>query len=612
MKNERIITFCFVISILLILLGTGFVLNMSQILEWLPTFLENHVFHRTFSHASYRESMVSLLLFPVFIAILVDALCFIKFSDLQKIVVTFFYLVSILVTLGITQYTCANNLTTQDLSSEMLFGLECFRARTFWPTGWYYSMEFRFLNTQLITAPIFLFTKNIALARAITSVLCEIVLFAATWFILHELAIKKTWLKLLCCTLIISPVSRVFFDVVQGGSYYIPHIAFSFLYVGFFISLIYGKHSQEKHKVFFGLFIVFAFLSGVSTIRYILNFTFPIFAVVAGSKFCALRKEKIPFATREFFVKDASVRLSMFGLLASGVGYVFNSIVLASIFTFKNMNKLRFNSLSEMSLDGIKNMLLATAGYNGNVSVFTPGGIANVLLLVVIVFTFIVAADFLRVRFDGGRKLFLQYAAFFFLFHLYTNICTEMVGRYFTMVYAFFIPFLAILIEQADVSAVKRWVLTASTAVMIMTNAYFCFGNVRANIDDSSALESVCVFLEENGYEFGYAFSNIANPIWFCSNGKIEVASIASDEVDGINIVPEKYDVNKWLTLKRFAEKDFYKGGKRVFFVMRVDEYQASSLYRYSTVIARPSVFRNEAYIVFDYESPAEFISLFY
>lgn len=187
-----------------------------------------------------------------------------------------------------------------------------------------------------------------------------------------------------------------------------------------------------------------------------------------------------------------------------------------------------------------------------------------------------------------------------------------MVGRYFTMVYALFIPFLAILIEQADVSAVKRWVLTASTAVMIMTNAYFCFGNVRANIDDSSALESVCVFLEENGYEFGYAFSNIANPIWFCSNGKIEVTSIASDEVDGINIVPEKYDVNKWLTLKRFAEKDFYKGGKRVFFVMRVDEYQASSLYRYSTVIARPSVFRNEAYIVFDYESPAEFISLFY
>ena len=610
MKKEKIITCCFVISILLVLLGTGLVLFMPQILDWLPGFLENHVFHRTFNHEGYRESMVSLVLFPVFIAIVIDALCFMKFSDAQKITITLFYLASIFLTLGITQYTCANVLTTQDLSSETLFGFECFRAKTFWPTRWYYSMEFRFLNTQLITAPLFALTKNLALVRAITAVLCEVVLFAGTWFILRELAVKKTWLKLLCCTLMVSPVSRAFFDVVQGGSYYIPHIVFSFLYAGLFISLVRKEHTQRKQRILFGLFIMLAFLSGVSTIRYILNFTFPVFAVVAGVKFYALCKDKSPFRTKEFFIADDAVRLSALGLLASGIGYVFNSVVLASIFTFKNMNKLRFLPLSEMSLDGIKDMLLGTAGYNGNVSVFTPGGVANVLLLVVVVFMFLAVVALMRARLDDGRKFFLQYSAFFFLFHLYTNVCTEMTGRYFTMVYALFIPFLAILVEQSDVSAMKKWVLCVSSAIMIMTNAYLCFGNVQTDRRGSPRLEGVCAFLQKNGYEFGYAFSNIANPIWFCTNGKIEVASIDSDEVNGINVIPKKYSIHKWLEPKRFEKKDYYKGGKRVFFVMRTNEYQVS-MSSSSAVIAKPPVYRDDSYIVFDYESPEEFISLF-
>ncbi len=601
----------FFTSLLLIVFGTALMLFIPQILEWLPNFLENYVFHRTFNHAAFRDTMVSLVAYPIFFAILLDAIFFVKFSDKQKIVVIAFYAFSIFATLAITSYTCANAFIDQDMSSETLFGYECFREKTFWPTTWFYSMEFRFLNTQLLTAPLFIFTKNLALIRAITAVLCEVVLFAGTYFFLHTLRIKKLWLKLLCCTLMISPVSWTFFCYVQDGSYYIPHIVFSFFYVGLFISIIFhsDEHSDKKRKILFGIFTILAFLSGVSSIRYILNFTFPVWAVICFMNFYQLRKNDKVFNLKEFFVLDKATFVSTVGLFVSGIGYIFNSVVIASIFTFKNMNKIRFNPLSKMDLDSIKDMIFRTAGFNDDVSVFTPAGIANVLLFAVIVFSIMMCILLFRSNLSKGRRFFMQFLVFSVAFSLYTNICTEMVGRYLTMLFCFFIPLFAIVIEQSDIAKVKKWCFTAASAVLIMTNAYLCFGRMQLG-ENSLKLDGVCNFLKQNGYEFGYGFANIANPVWFWSNGDIEVATIDSDsDSEGIDVMPSKYTVHKWLEPKRYLDKNYYKGGKHVFFVIKERNYNASK--NKAPLEKGTLVFRDENYIVFDYDSPNSFISSF-
>lgn len=609
--NRKIVSAIFFASVLMIVAGTAIVLLIPQILDWLPYFLEEKVFHRSFNHEAYRGTMVSLSSFPIFIAILVDALFFHKFSDRKKIVLLSVYLVSVLLTLIVTSYTCALSFTDQDLSSETLFAKECFESRTFWPTTWYYSMEFRFLNTQLISAPLFAFTDNLALVRTVTAFAMELILFGSTWFLTCSLGIRRAYMKFLASLLMISPVSWAYFTVVQGGSYYIPHIVFSFFYVGIFLRVVFEGDTRPKsrNKALFLVFIVLAFLSGVSTIRYILNFAFPVWAVAVSCKAYGQRKNFFPFDFRSFFIADKSVFVATAGLLSSGIGYVFNSVVIASVFTFKNMNKITFNSLGEMTIDGIKNMILDTAGYNENVSVFTPGGVSNILLAVILVLSVVLIRELFKKERVPARRFFIRYALFFFVFHFYTNVCTEMTGRYFTMVFVFFVPVLLLAVENDGITVAKKWALLVSASVLILTNSYLCFGRMQTG-ERSLKLEGVCAYLEKNGYEFGYAFSNIANPIWFWSNGKIEVASIDSRDVGGVNTLPAKFSVHKWLEPKKFTDKKYYKGGKHVFLVMKETEYRASvNTHPRISALNRIPVFKDGEYVIFEYETPEEFIS---
>ncbi len=606
-KYNAIISIFFYFSLALIILGTFLTLFTPQILENLPEFLETKLFHRTFNHAAYKETMISLIAYPIFFAIIIDVLCFVKFSDIKKNIVLFFYLASILSTITIVSYTCANSFTEQDLSSETFFAYECFKNKTFWPTSWYYSMEFRFLNTQLITMPLFFFTKNLALVRALTVLFTELVLFAATWFLLHELKVKAFWVKLLCSTLIISPVSWQFFRFVHAGSYYIPHIVFSFFYVGLAISLLFHDHTPSKEKGLTLAFFALAFISGASTIRYILNFTFPIFAIVAIESLRNAFKSQQKTCVKDILSSKA-MKIAGGGLLLSCIGYVFNSTILASIYTFRNMNKVQFNYLDVMNLESIKNMVLKVSGYNEDMSVFTPGGVANILLSVVFVLAIIVSIDYWKIEKMGYKKFFLCYAIFFLAFHFYINVFTEMVDRYLTMPLAFFVPFLAVVIDGVSVSSVKKWLLAASSTILIFTNAYICFSKMET-VNTSLRLDGVCDYLAKNDYEFGYAIYNIAKPIWFWSNGTIDVATIENDESNGINVMAKEYKIHKWLESKRFEDVDYYKGNKHVFFAMKKREYEHSTD---SNVLKLGNlVYQDDFFVIFEYDSPKSFVAAF-
>lgn len=605
-KNEIIL---FSAAILLLLIGSAVTLFTEQILVSFPTFLEEHVFHRTFNHEAYKDSMISLLSIPVFVSIIFSAILFPKFSDKFKSGIIISFIASVGIILFSISFTDAVNFVDPDLSSEILFSNECFREKTFWPLTWYYSMEIRLFNTQIVTAPLFFFTKDLRLIRAITVILCEAILFVSTYFILHELKIRKTWMKLLGCLLAISPVSWTFFCYVQEGSYYIPHIAFSFFYIGLFISLTYHSHSERKNKILFTLFIILSFISGLSSIRYILNFTFPLAAVVVYNRVKEFLDSKEKFSVKKFFLEGGiSFRNSCIGLITSGIGYIFNSSVLASLYSFKNMNKIQFNPLSAMKIDRIISMILSTIGYNEDVSVFTPSGMANILIFILCIFTVIVFTSLFKANLQDHEKLFLQFTVFMAAFSLYTNICAEMVGRYLTMVFIYFVPFLALALQNEELKNANKWILGIASSVLIMTNAYLCFGKMQTT-NRSENIQKVSNFLKENGYEFGFGFSNAANPIWFVTNGMVEVATIDDTTVQDTYTLPAKFKIHKWLSPKRFEDKNYYKGNKKVFFVIQKDEYNMTESKK--VFEAGNLAYDDGTYLVFDYNSPESFRNSF-
>lgn len=141
-----------------------------------------------------------------------------------------------------------------------------------------------------------------------------------------------------------------------------------------------------------------------------------------------------------------------------------------------------------------------------------------------------------------------------------------------------------------------------------MTNAYFCFGKMQTT-NRSENIQKVSSFLLQNDYEFGYAFSNAANPIWFCTNGKIEVAQLTDSDKNGLRIIPSKFEIHKWLGPKKYLDTNYYKGSKDIFFAIRCNEFEASDNKKITD--SGRLVYNDGFYMVFDYKSPKEFVLAF-
>ena len=100
--------------------------------------------------------------------------------------------------LFITFYCIATrtvNHVDSDLASEILLAKECVLEKTLWPRTWNYSTEIRLFNTQLVTAPAFLFTKSWNTAKLWTSIFSLIFLFFAVYYVLQQINIKEFWFK---------------------------------------------------------------------------------------------------------------------------------------------------------------------------------------------------------------------------------------------------------------------------------------------------------------------------------------------------------------------------------------------------------------------------------
>ena len=168
-KKQNVI-FLFLSALFLIMTMIP-VLFSNTAMYILQDFLETKVFHRSFDINEWGNTVNALIAFPIFFVIFVDSVIFLKFSDKSKIILLCFYAVLFLVCTGIvtslTSYKDANS----DLISELLLGIECYLSKSFWPTSWNYSTEIRTINTQLITAPLFLFTSDLHLIKTISVVL---------------------------------------------------------------------------------------------------------------------------------------------------------------------------------------------------------------------------------------------------------------------------------------------------------------------------------------------------------------------------------------------------------------------------------------------------------
>ena len=569
-------------------------------------FLSEKVFHRSFDLEKWQPTIESFFLIPLFLLITVNALLFPKFNDKTKVFQLSVFFAAVLFSTLYCIATRDMQHVDTDLASELLLAKECVLEKSFWPKGWNYSTEIRLLNTQLITAPLFLITNNWTIAKAFTSFFSMLFLFFAVYYVLLQLNIKKFWIKYLICILAVLPFSNISWYVGAWGTYYIPHAIFNLIYVGTFIKLIKNK-SINHNKATLIFFYIWAFLSGVSSIRYIMIFVFPLALSMIVSK-CLEKDSSCTINNFEEFWKNTdSVRISTIGLLLSGAGYVFNNLVLQRIYTFSEWNTIAFCNLGDIKLRDILHSLLAFWGYQDHIAVLTPNGIINLLTYAIIILTAVFITVSLKDTLSKEYKIFLVYFITSFGFNTFVYLHTELIERYY---YPILIPVFAcfaIILSSSKISNLKKYAFGTILGITIFTSSFTTIQN-KLNTDKNIEYHNVVDFLNKN-YDFGFASFWNTNVITYMTNGKVEVGNLYRTKENGNEIFTKSFKYATWLTPERYyknAEKD---KDAHIFLLISQAQYKVNSTNK--AVVKGKEVYADKYFRVLDYNSYNDFVKSF-
>lgn len=575
-----------VISLITILASAVIIAMSDKFLYFVQDFLQDEVFHRTFSLEKWADTINSLLVFPIFIVIFLDTVFFVKFSKLSKAVLlgTFFAVTAFFITW--CNFVGDTFMTNSDLASEILLAKECFLNKTFWPLTWHYSTEFRLLNTQIITAPLFFITKNLHSIKAISGILVSLLLPLSLWFILSQLKIKSVWTKLVSCLLIFCPWSMLSWNFIQYGNYYVPHVAMSFFYTGIFFAIVFNDLSSKKKNTFTVIFVVLSLICGMSSIRYILQFQFPLALVTLSLAVNVMVKTNSKFSIKKFFFENKAVFYSCLGLALGLLGYIFNVLVLSSLYSFSNYNTLKFNEFNEITVMHWLFDILSALGYKNSISVLTPSGAVNVFVYVIIVFFILNTVDFLKAKTASQSKyIFVLYSIVMFVFNAFVFINTDYYARYLLILLLCIFPCMAIFAEEHSLSIIKRSVLSVSAVCVLLTSSFVCYSTVLSH-NENADKAAVTQFLDKQGYTLGYGTFWNANVFTQLTDGKIEMCNI-------------RYEADPWLTTSRYYAPD-YKAGQKTFIILSQKEIDSDA--KLSSVQFGTKVYSDKYYTVYEYK----------
>ena len=595
-------------TVFFLLLGTILIAYSEQIIPLLYNFFSKKVFHRDFSLESWLPTLQSFILIPVFITIFANTIVFHKHSDKAKILYLAVLVACVAFLVTYTVFVCMHKHIETDLAGETLLAKECVREKSFIPLGWRYSTELRLLNTQLISAPLFLFTSNWDLVRALTSLFSCAVLFWAGWFLLAKIGIKKTWLKFFGAALLACPWSSLNFYVIGWGNYYIPHIVMGFATLAIFIPILNG--SSKNAKLSLSLFYALSFISGASTIRYILAYQFPLF--IATTILLYKRESAMQTVSlcelKKFFWDTKPLKTSVIGLFLSGAGYIFNSLILQPLYKFSQWNKEQFNFFGEVSLQDLFSAIVRSFGFQEGVAVFTPSGVINICVYAALAFFIINIVKALKLNISLEKRFMLIFSIFTIAFNSFLYYHVDFVGRYYITILAYMIPCVIIYIDTEELGIIKRYFAGTLFALCIFTSSFTAPQDYLTS-DPNKKLYPVMDFLnkkakEDSDYSFGYSTREFANVITYFTKEKIEVAVAKQDRKT--NSLPYKYAEGDGLTPSRYYK---HKHNGKTFLMIDDDVYKNSSGNK--VFDAGNEVYNDGNFHVFEYKSQELFLNSF-
>lgn len=490
-----------------------------------------------------------------------------------------------------------------DMSSELVLAKILAEEKRIITTSWFYSTEIRFLNTNLIFAPLFMFIKNWKTVRMVGMMIIEIILFAAYYFVAKKVKLKHIpWIAFL----VVGAISKDYYKVVILDSCYVPHLVITLFSVGLLVDIYKDdeKKSKKHYLKICGLMLL-AFLGSLEGIRLPSVTYLPLFAasvlICFFKEFDNLKEGKFDFKDETFYL----VIVALFVLMASLFGTVFNKEIFPRLgYLFKmDGTEIRYKEFSFDSIGMVINGWLNVLGYQSDgILIFTPIQVIIKPLWAV----FIVILVWATVDMIANHKKYDKYELLILIYYL-TSACIMSLLYIFTDAWyrdRYFLP-VSIFAPVIVGIFLKHYKIAWQKVIYIAAIVMFMFVNTRFQIHFRADNNEYAVYTEINRIL-------LENE---CYNG------ISDDHWEGHNILTELSNGRiETFRLYGFGSYDYVHGwlqnvdhswrrpfGKTYLIVGQRDEYDVE----FNTDVSKYIVYEDDmrtVYIFDSYEQLEDFI----
>lgn len=513
--------------------------------------------------------------------------------------------------LVVLNMSCHDHWLDSDMAAEMIFSrLLAESGHVFATEEWYYSTEFRFLYTQLVMAPLFRLSQDWHLIRMITNIVTYVLMLASYFYMMKPLKVDRRWVALTGAVLLL-PFSETMMTHMQMGNTYMPHVILLFFYLGLFLRLVQKvAYPRWRRREMAAVYLLLSVICGVSGVRYLLAMQCPL--AIAALLYLAFSGEWKQFR-RQFGTdtgkksfrqvwKSGRAAYLYCGLLGAGgslLGYCLNVLWVSRQYVFQTYEATNFIPVYQGILaERVQNALgslLMLFGYIPDRGFLSLRGFITMLSFVAIALLVYCGAKVYRG--SCGQKFFVAlFLAVSLGLNLFVFVFTTstMVPRYYITTLIFALPVLAFYMEGRE-PAFDR------LAVSLLLACCFLMGTAKVTLsylsaDKNQGKRAVAAFLEENGYDFGFATYWNANIMTELTDGAVEIANIGD---------PEYLEFFKWSSPMRYYEEGYHQG--ETFLLLTAEqraEYAGAEALQAGEV-----VYEDGDYTVYVYESVEELMA---
>ena len=582
------------------------------------------------------------------------------------------------------------NLINSDASAEMMLGRLLNSTGGVITDKWHYSSELRVLNTQLVyRLAMALFPDNWHYARVFSVAVFLMILSALLLVNAAKLGTAGLW----WCAAVVLPVGQWYGWNVIYNSYYIPHIAISMVSVALIIAYSRSAKSQttvqqesqtapvllsqtavqqqrqkitapegqvtvpatgtdsngivsSKQIIILLLICLLGFVAGLGGTRQLMICYAPAFiaaVTIYMEKLFARYGENKSLKPLELAASGENkspkplLLAASLMLVSSTAGYLVNSNVFSTIFSYTNYSEIKINDFSLESVISCIGDLIAQIGWQGDQQLLSLRGIAGVLGVCAGF-----ASLYMLYRIIRNRKSELSQRFLFLFIGISIIICLIVYSQ--TSIYncSYWIPLLPFVIlalimgvedwisEKKPEMGVEDWPGGKKTGGDVTENHVsatdkiqtFMFGNLQTIIfavittvfffcsiatmqtpyiswvPNDLTIQSVADWLVENGYTQGCATFWNSDVLTELSDGKIEMWTV--NEMNEL-------DTNQWL---QETSHDTQMPDGEFFIITTPDEYTQNAETWKLPTLTDYLVYGDDNYFVFAFDSVEEYMGM--